>query len=85
MRQNHEFYIMKNKERILVVILFGWSVVQGFLYFKSNGNYSHNYFWPFAKEPDFYIQYDFDEFYIYAILPWMSLLFLKLFYRYFKV
>ncbi|MEH6535131.1 MAG: hypothetical protein V7719_01965 [Psychroserpens sp.] len=76
---------MKTKERTIAVILFGWSVVHGFLYFKSNGYYSRNYFWPFDKEPSFYSQYNFDEFFAYAVVPWLAFLFYKLLYRYFKI
>ena len=76
---------MKTKKRIIVFILLGWSVVHGILYLNSNGYYSRNYFWPFAQESNFYSQYNFDEFFAYALVPWISILFYKLLYPYFKI
>jgi len=57
------------KERTLISILFGWSLLHLILFMISKG--SRDYFWPFDDEPSLKSDYDFTEFAVYGIVPWV--------------
>jgi len=59
---------LTEKERIIVAILFGWTILHLILLSISDG--STKYFWPFDEEPGIKTDYDFSEFAIYGLIPW---------------
>ena len=60
---------LTKNERIFISILVGWTSLHIVLVLISDG--SKNCFWPFDTEPTLKADYDFSEFFIYAIVPWI--------------
>jgi hypothetical protein len=60
---------LTNKDKIVIAILSGWSLIH--LIFLSISDGRTSYFWPFDKDPSVTGDYDFSEFAVYAIIPWI--------------
>jgi hypothetical protein len=60
---------LTEKELIIVAILFGWTIIHLILFMVSDG--STEYFWPFDRDPKIEYDYDFSEFAIYGLVPWI--------------
>jgi len=63
---------LSDKERMIVAILAGWTILHLILLLISDG--STQYFWPFDKDPGIKTDYDFSEFCIYGLVPWVVFL-----------
>ncbi len=60
---------LTSKEKKIVSILFGWTILHLILLLISDG--SKDYFWPFDTEPSIKSDYDFSEFLVYGLVPWV--------------
>jgi len=60
---------LNDNERKIVAILSGWMILHLILLIISDG--STKYFWPFDKNPGINTDYDFSEFSIYGLVPWV--------------
>ena len=69
MKLQDEIKKLNDKERKIVAILSGWTILQLILLVISDG--STQYFWPFDKDPGIKTDYDFSEFAVYGIVPWV--------------
>ena len=59
------------KEKIILSCLIGWSILHTILFLLSDHyESSSSYFWPFDDEP-LRNSYDFSEFAVYCIIPWV--------------
>lgn len=68
---------LTDKEKMILAILSGWTILHFILLLISHGN--TDYFWPFDKDPELQTDYDFSEFAIYGLVPWgIFLIFLYL-------
>jgi hypothetical protein len=67
---------LTSKERIIVAVLTGWTLLHFILLQISDG--SKTYFWPFDKDPSLKSDYDFSEFTAYGLIPWVVFLVYKL-------
>ena len=63
---------LNDKERMVVAILSGWTILHLILLLISHG--STDYFWPFDIKPEIQTDYDFSEFAIYGLVPWVVFL-----------
>jgi hypothetical protein len=72
MNLRDEIKKLTEKERKIVAILSGWTILHLILYFISDG--SKTYFWPFDKDPGIKTDYDFSEFAVYGLIPWVILI-----------
>ena len=68
MKIQDEIKKLSDKERLIVAILAGWTILHFILLLISDG--STEYFWPFDKDPGIKTDYDFSEFAIYGLVPW---------------
>ena len=75
MNLKDEIKKLTNRERIFVAILSGWTILHLILLFTSHG--STNFFWPFDTEPRIDTDYDFSEFAIYGLIPWIVFIIYK--------
>lgn len=69
MDSKKEIKNLTQKERTIVAILTGWTLLHLVLVFISDGR--TRYFWPFDTEPQLRADYDFSEFMVYGIIPWV--------------
>lgn len=60
---------LNDKQKMIVAILVGWTMLHLILLLISHG--SNDYFWPFDKDPKIKTDYDISEFSIYGLLPWV--------------
>jgi hypothetical protein len=72
MNLRDEIKKLTEKERKIVAILSGWTILHLILNFISDG--SKTYFWPFDKDPGIKTNYDFSEFAVYGLIPWVILI-----------
>lgn len=69
MKLQDEIKKLNDKERKIVAILAGWTILHLILLVISDG--STEYFWPFDKDPGIKTDYDFSEFAVYGLVPWV--------------
>jgi len=69
MKLQDEIKKLSEKERKIVAFLSGWTILHLILLVISNG--STEYFWPFDKDPGIKTDYDFSEFSVYGLIPWL--------------
>ena len=63
---------LNDQERLVVALLAGWTILHVILLSISHG--STSYFWPFDQDPSLRSDYDFSEFAVYALIPWLIFL-----------
>jgi len=69
---------MKNltkKQKLTFSILIGWTITHLILLYLSDGRIK--YLWPFDVDANLNADYDFTEFIIYGILPWVVFIIYK--------
>jgi hypothetical protein len=69
MNLQKEIKKLNEKEKMIVAILVGWTILHLILFIISDG--STSYFWPFDEEPNIKFDYDFSEFAVYGLVPWI--------------
>jgi hypothetical protein len=72
MNLQDEIKKLTEKERKRVAILSGWTILHLILYLISNG--SKKNFWPLEETLDIKADYDFSEFVVYGLIPWVILI-----------
>lgn len=69
MNLQDEIKKLNEKEKKIVAVLSGWSILHLILLLISDG--STRDFWPFDEGPVMKYQYDFSEFTVYGLIPWV--------------
>jgi hypothetical protein len=69
MNLKDEINNLTNKEKMLVAVLVGLTIINLIFLITSKGNIK--YFWFIDYRSSIYDDYDFTEFIIYGILPWL--------------
>lgn len=64
-----EIQKLTQKEKMIAAVLIGWTLIHLVLLFISDG--STSYFWPLDEKPEVKVDYDFSEFFVYGVIPWV--------------